>query len=544
MIIALCLVLALVGAVPAMAAGYVDAWLSADSTSVSAGNNVTVSVYADVDSCGDGGIKVSFDKSVFSLVSGNCSVSNAFMSTFQTSTGHGAFAFMDTSPVSGCAFQFALKVKDGAPSGSHTVTVTFTADGSSVTRSISISLSCDHTYDNGCDSTCNRCGATREVSHKYDSGKVTTTASCSKEGVKTYTCSSCGKTKTDAISKTAHSWDTGKVTKEATCSKEGVKTFTCSTCSTTKTEAISKTAHSWGTGKVTTEATCSKEGEKSYTCSACGETKTESVPTLRHNYEVIDYVAATCEEEGEISFKCVDCGYSYDDYIEAPGHSYENDCDEECDTCGEVREVEHTYADPEDEEAEITWLSDKTGHWQECELCKKPQDPTPHTPGPETTETDDQVCLDCGFVIKAAVAHVHKGTGGFLGDDDRHWFLCACGEVMGENDHRWEDKGIEDGQQIYKCIICSRVRTEPVETTAPTEVTTVPTEVTTAPTEIPETTAPKYAPIDHVGILVQWWWVIPVGIVALALLGGGIYMIIGMILAFRKPGKYAAKKKK
>ena len=71
---------------------------------------------------------------------------------------------------------------------------------------------------------------------------------------------------------------------------------------------------------------------------------------------------------------------------------------------------------------------------------------------------------------------------------------------------------------------------------AETQIATV-----AAPTE---TTAPKYTPIDHVGILVDWWWVIPVGIVVLALLGGGIYMIIGMIVAFRKPGKFDAKKKK
>ena len=499
-ILAMCLVLLLtISVLPVMAASSVNASLSADSTSVSIGSNVTVTVYAEVDSCGDGGIKVSFDNSAFSLVSGSCLVSNAFMSTFQTSTGHGAFAFQNSSPVSGAVFQFTLSVKESAPSGSHAVTVIFNADGTSVTRSITITLACDHTYDNGCDETCNRCGATRTAGHKYDSGKVTTAATCTKEGVKPYTCSVCGKTKTETISKAAHQWDDGKKTKTPTCSTPG---------------------------------------EMLYTCDACPATKTEEIDTLPHDYEVIDYFPATCTENGGMSFKCRDCGYTYDDYIEAEGHIYTDDCDETCETCGEEREVEHFYAG-EDEEPK--WFSDKDGHWQECKHCKKPQEPIPHTPGPAATETSDQVCLDCGFVITPAIAHTHKGTGNFLGDDHKHWFLCACGELMGEGDHIWEDKGIENGQQIHKCVICSRVKAEPVESTPPTEA---PTVSTTAPTQAPaQTTAPVSKPVDQVGILVQWWWVIPVGIAALAILGVGIYVAVGLILAFRKPGKYDTKHK-
>ena len=468
MILALGLVLALLlSAVPAMAAGSVNAWLSADSTSVSAGSSVTVTVSAEVDSCGSGGVEVSFDSSVFELTGGSCTVSGAFMTDFSTSSRDGVFAFDSASAISGTAFQFTLKVKSGASAGSHTVSVTFFADGTPVTRSINITVACEHTYDNGCDETCNRCGGTREVSH------------------------------------------------------------------------------SWDGGKVTREATCSKSGEKLYTCSACGGTKTEETDPLPHDYEVIDYFPATCTENGGMSFECRNCGYTYDDYIEANGHSYENNCDEECDTCGETREVEHVYADPEEEGVEVTWLSDRTGHWQECAECKKPQEPIPHTPGPEATETEDQVCLDCGFVIKAAVSHTHTPSGNFLGNDTQHWFLCACGQLMGQKDHHWTDKGIQDGQHVYKCVICSRVKTEPVETTAPTEVTTVPTESTAAPTTRPagETTDPNYKPVDHVGLLVQWW-VIPIAIVVLAILGLGIYVIIAMIVAYRKPGKYDAKKKK
>lgn len=501
MILAIVLVLTLiVSAVPAMAAGSVSASLSVDSSSISAGSTVTVTVYAEVDSCGSGGISISYDSSVFELTGGSCTLSGTDLSYFDASTKDGAFAYANNQAISGSAFQFTLKAKNAPSSGSSTVTVTFIADSTSVTRSATISFQCDHTYDNGCDETCNRCGGTRTVSHKYDSGKITTAATCSKEGVKTYTCSSCGKTKTETVSKTDHNWDSGKVTKEATCTEEG---------------------------------------EKRYTCSACGTTKTEATDTLSHDYEVIAYAEATCDEDGEIVYECVDCGYTYDDYIEADGHSYDDDCDEECNTCGETREVEHIYAE---EDEEPTWRCDKQGHWQECQNCGKAQEPIPHTPGPAATETEDQVCLDCGFVIKAAIAHSHKASGNFLGDDDKHWFLCACGELMGENDHRWEDKGIENGQQIFKCIICSRVRTEPVETTAPTEETTAPTTVQTQPST--EATVPNAEPDNHVGVKLDWRWVVPVALIVLIILGVGIYIIVGLILAYRKPGKYNAKKKK
>lgn len=37
---------------------------------------------------------------------------------------------------------------------------------------------------------------------------------------------------------TKHDWDEGKVTTEPTCTKEGIKTYTCKNCATTKTETI------------------------------------------------------------------------------------------------------------------------------------------------------------------------------------------------------------------------------------------------------------------------------------------------------------------
>ena len=79
-----------------------------------------------------------------------------------------------------------------------------------------------------------------------------------------------------------HTWDEGKVTTEPTCTKAGVKTYTCTVCKETKTEAIAALGHKWDDGKVTTEPTCTEAGVKTYTCTVCKETKTEAVAALGH----------------------------------------------------------------------------------------------------------------------------------------------------------------------------------------------------------------------------------------------------------------------
>lgn len=78
-----------------------------------------------------------------------------------------------------------------------------------------------------------------------------------------------------------HTWDSGKVTKEATCKEEGVKTYTCSGCGQTKTEAIAKTTtHKWSAWKTVTAAKVGVKGSKQRTCSVCGKTETAEIPAL------------------------------------------------------------------------------------------------------------------------------------------------------------------------------------------------------------------------------------------------------------------------
>ena len=79
------------------------------------------------------------------------------------------------------------------------------------------------------------------VSHTHSYKDVVTAPTCTEKGYTTHTCS-CGDsyvdTYTDAL---GHAWDNGKVTKEPTETETGVKTFTCTRCGETKTETIPAT---------------------------------------------------------------------------------------------------------------------------------------------------------------------------------------------------------------------------------------------------------------------------------------------------------------
>ena len=94
------------------------------------------------------------------------------------------------------------------------------------------------------------------VSHTHSYKAVVTAPTCTEKGYTTHTCA-CGDsyvdTYTDAL---GHAWDNGKVTKEPTETETGVKTFTCTRCGETKTEVIPATG-------VVASGTCGAEGDGS-----------------------------------------------------------------------------------------------------------------------------------------------------------------------------------------------------------------------------------------------------------------------------------------
>ena len=149
------------------------------------------------------------------------------------------------------------------------------------------------------------------IKHDWDEGKVTTEPTCTKEGIKTFTCKNCATTKTETIKALGHDYSNNwTIDKKATCQQEGSKSHHCKRCGDKKdVTVVPKLNHNWDSGVETTKATCTKDGIKTYTCKDCKKTKTETIKALGHDYSsdwTIDQVA-TCQKEGSKSHHCTKC---------------------------------------------------------------------------------------------------------------------------------------------------------------------------------------------------------------------------------------------
>ena len=128
-------------------------------------------------------------------------------------------------------------------------------------------------------------------------------ATCTETGLTDgISCSVCGTVikAQEVIPAKGHSWNEGEITIAPTCENAGVKTYTCTVCNATKTEAIDATGHT--PVEVTEQpATCTEAGHKAGTkCSVCEAILSgmEEIPATGHT-EVIDAAKApTCTETG------------------------------------------------------------------------------------------------------------------------------------------------------------------------------------------------------------------------------------------------------
>ena len=225
------------------------------------------------------------------------------------------------------------------------------------------------------DTICSNCGevvSTKEIpatgAHTWDNGTVTTEPTETAPGVRTYTCTVCGQTRTETIPATGahdyqftrnvaptctadgydlytcsgcgatekrnpkpalgHKWDSGKVTTEPTETTPGVRTYTCTVCGATRTETIPATGahtHVWDNGTVTIAPTETTPGVRTYTCTVCGQTRTETIPATGAHTHVWDNgtvtIAPTETTPGVRTYTCTVCGQTKNEIIPATGGS-------------------------------------------------------------------------------------------------------------------------------------------------------------------------------------------------------------------------------
>ena len=306
------------------------------------------------------------------------------------------------------------------------------------------------------DTWCKDCGKkilsgqtiAKTENHSWDAGKVTTKATCTEEGEKTFTCSICGDEKTEKVSATGHQHTEIRNKKEATCKETGYSGDTwCKDCGKKilSGQTIAKTEnHSWDAGKVTTKATCTEEGEKTFTCSICGDEKTEKVSATGHQHtEIRNKKEATCKETGYSGDTwCKDCGkkiLSGQAIAKTEDHSWnqgeitkEPTCKEEgektftCSICGNTKTEKVSTTDHQHMEIRN----------QKNPTCK------------EAGYSGDTYCADCGVKIFSgqtiAKTKNHNWDGGVITTEP----TCT-----------------ERGEKTFTCTICGNTNTKKVNAT-------------------------------------------------------------------------------
>ena len=136
------------------------------------------------------------------------------------------------------------------------------------------------------DTICGNCGeviSTRELpptgAHDWGNGVVTTAPTETTPGVRTFTCTVCSQTRTEAIHATgAHDYRF-TTTVAPTCTDGGYDLYTCSGCGATEKRNLTDAAgHKWDGGTVTTAPTETTPGVRTFTCTVCSQTRTEAIP--------------------------------------------------------------------------------------------------------------------------------------------------------------------------------------------------------------------------------------------------------------------------
>ena len=106
-----------------------------------------------------------------------------------------------------------------------------------------------------------------------------------------------------------HSWNAGEVTTPATCTAPGVRTYTCTKDPAhTKTEPIPALNHLFGAYTFNNDATCTQDGTETAKCEhGCGETDTRTAQGSKLNHQFSNYtfnIDATCTQDGTETAKC------------------------------------------------------------------------------------------------------------------------------------------------------------------------------------------------------------------------------------------------
>ena len=308
-------------------------------------------------------------------------------------------------------------------------------------------------------------------------------ATCTETGLTDgISCSVCGTVikAQEEIPAKGHSWNEGEITISPTCENAGVKTYTCTVCNATKTEAIDATGHTL-VDVAEQPATCTKAGHTAgMKCSVCDAILSgmEEIPATGHT-EVIDAAKApTCTETGLTEGKhCSVCNEILvaQEVIPATGHTEKAvagkpaTCIEtgltdgiSCSVCGTVIKAQEEipakgHTEVIDAAVEATCTTPGKTEGKHCSVCHTVTVEQKEIPAKGHTEVIDQA-------VEATCTEPGKTAG-------KHCSVCnavlVAQKVVSAKGHDWDSGKIlkqptygENGEMLYTCAICDEYKAE------------------------------------------------------------------------------------
>lgn len=300
----------------------------------------------------------------------------------------------------------------------------------------------------------------------------------------------------DGELKDQHVWDEGTIVKQATCTQEGVRTFTCSHCSATKTEPVAALGHDFTTKiadekYVASQPTAEKAAEYYYTCSRCGEKGTETFTHDQphvHEWVVGKTTEATCTLDGSIEYSCSVCKATKADTIKALGHDFSKEVIDEkylasaaaegknptyyksCSRCEEKgsETFEHKHSWDEGSISKSATCTEKGEKTSKCTIegCKETKIEDVQALGHDYEEVVDERYLKTAATKEKAAEYYEscsrckeKGSKTFIyGEPLTHEHVWDNGSVTKE------PGCVEAGEKTFKCTVegCDGTKKEPI----------------------------------------------------------------------------------
>ncbi len=218
--------------------------------------------------------------------------------------------------------------------------------------------------------------------HTWNEGVVTTKPTCTKKGVKTFTCTVCSATKTEDVAMTEHTYGVPTFT-WAVDNKTCTVTFKCTACDNTQTPEVTVTS------AVKTPATCTAEGTTTYTAKVTFKgteyTETKDVEDIA----MADHISGEAKKENVVNATCTTDG-SYDEVV------YCTVCNKKLSTTAKTTDATgHTFGDTTPANPNAC-LTGGNSAYKQCTVCK-----LYFAGDAETTATDGEVNASA-FDIEAA----------------------------------------------------------------------------------------------------------------------------------------------